>query len=78
MKAQHLIDLAILCRIMSCLWKRDGSIVELFPDKSQFTGTGEAKEFSPAENHTSTVFKLSYGRFDYYAGGDISYNGMEA
>lgn len=57
------------------LWKRDGSVVELFPDKSQYTGTGESNEFCPAENHTSTVFKLSYGRFDYYAGGDVSYNG---
>lgn len=64
--------------VNGCLWKRDGSIVELFPDKSQFTGTGEAKEFSPAENHTSSVFKLSYGRFDYYAGGDISYNGYSS
>lgn len=58
------------------LWQRDGSIVELFPDKSQYSGTGEANEFCPAENHTCSVFKLSYGRFDYYAGGDISYNGM--
>ena len=58
------------------LWQRDGNIVELFPDKSLYSGTGEANEFCPAENHTSSVFKLSYGKFDYYAGGDISYNGM--
>lgn len=58
------------------LWQRDGNIVELFPDKSQYSGTGEANEFCPAENHTSSVFKLSYGKFDYYAGGDVSYNGL--
>lgn len=57
------------------LWQRDGNIVELFPDKSEFTGTGESNEYCPAENHTSSVFKLSYGKFDYYCGGDISYNG---
>lgn len=60
------------------LWKQDGNIVELFPDKSEFSGTGEAGDFCPSENHTSSVFKLSYGKFDYYCGGDISYNGYSS
>ena len=50
--------------------------VELFPDKAKFTGTGESEEYSPSENHTSSVFRLSYGKFDFYSGGDISYNGF--
>ena len=29
----------------------------------------------PEENHCSTVFKLSYGKFDFYHGGDSQYDG---
>lgn len=48
-----------------------------FPDKSTFEGKGKSKEPSPSENSLSTVFKISYGDFDYYAGGDISHNGQK-
>lgn len=48
-----------------------------FPDQSEFEGRGKGKEPSPAENILSSVFKLSYGKFDYYAGGDASHNGAE-
>lgn len=48
-----------------------------FPDQSAFEGRGKGKEPSPAENILSSVFKLSYGKFDYYAGGDASHNGAE-
>ena len=47
-----------------------------FPDKSTFTGNGASKEHSPSENAVSSVFKLSYGDFDYYGGGDVTHNGM--
>ena len=58
------------------MWSsKDDTVRELFPPKSEFQGTGESNEKSPAENHVSSVFKLSYGKFDYYCGGDISYNG---
>ena len=48
-----------------------------FPESSSFTGKGKDKDCSPSENSLSTVFKISYGDFDYYAGGDVSHNGAE-
>lgn len=48
-----------------------------FPEQSAFEGRGKGKEPSPAENILSSVFKLSYGKFDYYGGGDASHNGAE-
>ena len=48
-----------------------------FPDSSAFAGKGKANQPSPSENSLSTVFKLTYGDFDYFAGGDVSHNGDE-
>ncbi len=48
-----------------------------FPDSTTFEGKGKASDHSPSENSLSTVFKISYGDFDYYAGGDVSHNGAE-
>ena len=48
-----------------------------FPDSSAFAGNGKANQPSPSENSLSTVFKLTYGDFDYFAGGDVSQNGDE-
>ena len=47
-----------------------------FPPQSEFVGKGASKDYSPSENAVSSVFKLSYGDFDYYAGGDVTHNGM--
>lgn len=35
-----------------------------------------SQENCPAENHNSAVMKLTYGKFDFWAGGDQQYNGM--
>ncbi len=32
----------------------------------------------PEENHCSIVMKISYGKFDYFAGGDAQYDGMSS
>lgn len=32
----------------------------------------------PEENHVSCCFKLSYGKFDYFAGGDLQYDGCSS
>ena len=48
-----------------------------FPDSSAFVGKGKSNQPSPSENSLSTVFKLTYGDFDYFAGGDVSHNGDE-
>ena len=48
-----------------------------FPDSSAFVGKGKVDQPSPSENSLSTVFKLTYGDFDYFAGGDVSHNGDE-
>ena len=60
------------------VWTGKGmETVTAFPDGSSFVGKGKADQPSPSENSLSTVFKLSYGDFDYYAGGDVSHNGDE-
>lgn len=52
-----------------------GKVTMIFPGKDEIQGTGEQAEKCPSENSVSIVFKLSYGDFDYYAGGDASNNG---
>lgn len=60
------------------VWTGKGTeTVTAFPDSSAFVGKGKAEHASPSENSLSSVFKLSYGDFDYYAGGDVSHNGDE-
>ena len=60
------------------VWTGKGNeTVSAFPDSTAFTGKGKDKDCSPSENSLSTVFKITYGDFDYYAGGDVSHNGAE-
>lgn len=60
------------------VWTGKGNeTVSAFPDSTDFTGKGKDKDCSPSENSLSTVFKITYGDFDYYAGGDVSHNGAE-
>jgi beta-lactamase superfamily II metal-dependent hydrolase len=56
---------------------KDMDTVCAFPDTSAFVGKGKEKDNSPSENSLSTVFKITYGDFDYYAGGDVSHNGSQ-
>lgn len=39
------------------------------------TGINELNAAKPDENIFSNVFQLSYGKFNYFSGGDIQYNG---
>ena len=58
------------------VWTGKGlETVSAFPDQASFSGAGKPKDPSPAENNLSSVFKISYGKFDYYGGGDSSHNG---
>ncbi len=58
------------------LWTGSGTATkEIFPDKSTFSGTGENDQPSPGENACSTVFVLTYGKFNFYAGADICNSG---
>lgn len=58
------------------VWTGKGlETVSAFPDQAAFSGAGKPKDPSPAENNLSSVFKISYGKFDYYGGGDSSHNG---
>lgn len=60
-------------------WNGNGTdTYDLFPKQSEFIGSGGAKEKSPCENSCSCIFKLSYGKFDYYGGGDAGYNGASS
>lgn len=43
------------------------------PSKEELAGAG--KEAYPAENIMSCVFTVDYGKFNYYCGGDLQYNG---
>ena len=60
------------------VWTGSGDNTEKrFPDKAQITGDGsKSSDFCPNENATSIAFRLSYGKFDYFAGGDMSYVGV--
>ena len=60
------------------VWTGEGTETKTaFPDSSAFVGRGKEADHSPSENSLSTVFKISYGDFDYYAGGDVSHNGAQ-
>lgn len=62
------------------VWTGSGSnTVKLFPEKSQISGDGsQSDDFCPNENATSIAFRISYGKFDYFAGGDMSYVGCSS
>jgi hypothetical protein len=53
-------------------WTGTGTATAMyFPEASECTGNGrDVNEWCPAENHCSLVIKMTYGNFDYYAGGD--------
>jgi len=48
------------------IWTGDGNATE-----HHFPATDAADQFRPVENMSSAGFRLSYGRFDYFTGGDI-------
>ena len=63
------------------IWTGVGTNVDYtFPALSEIVCANppEAKneENCPPENACSCVMKISYGNFDYFAGGDLQYNGM--
>ena len=51
-----------------------------FPPLSQIVVADPANvgnnDCCPEENHCTIVMKISYGKFDYFAGGDAQYDGM--
>ena len=52
------------------MWTGSGtSVKKTFPDNSSYL-EGVASSM-PNENMNSTAFRLSYGKFDYFAGGDL-------
>ena len=58
-----------------CVWTGSGtSYVMKFPTNAQLTASSDTSLDSPNENMTSSVFRLSYGKFNYYAGGDLVSN----
>ncbi len=58
------------------LWTGSGTATKsIFPDKSTFSGVGGNDEYSPSENACSTVFVLTYGKFNFYSGADICNSG---
>ena len=60
------------------LWTGTGTATtKRFPDKSTINGDGSAaSDNCPTENALSAAFKLSYGKFDAFLGGDLCYNGV--
>lgn len=63
------------------VWTGSGtSTTKTFPEKEDIVcaappTVGNADK-CPEENHVSCAFKLSYGLFDYFGGGDLQYDGM--
>jgi hypothetical protein len=55
------------------VWTGSGTNVKnTFPELAEWLALGSN---GPAENICSTAFRLSYGKFKYFAGGDFQYNG---
>jgi len=66
------------------IWTGSGtSTIKTFPDlediQCTFDGNGRENvqngDDCPEENHTSAVIKFSYGKFDFYTGADMQYDG---
>ncbi len=56
------------------IWTGSGTATEkTFPEASEIESSSSAN--CPGENICSTVMRISYGSFDYFAGGDLQYNG---
>lgn len=62
------------------IWTGNGtSTQKTFPELSQISYKDSkniaSSDNCPPENITSCVMKISYGKFDFFAGGDLQYNG---
>lgn len=59
------------------VWTGTGTQTKkMFPEKAKIAGDGSlAGDNCPCENALSIGFKLSYGKFDVFLGGDLCYNG---
>lgn len=62
------------------VWTGSGSETKmLFPEKALIRGNGSAgSDYCPNENGTSIAFRLSYGKFDLFMGGDLTYVGYSS
>lgn len=61
------------------MWTGAGnSAEETFPANSSLTTSSNTSTESPNENMTSSVFKLSYGKFDFFCGGDVVSNSINS
>ena len=64
------------------IWDGASGTEKTFPDRSEIDITRQAdyqnSSNCPEENHCSCVLKLSYGKFDFFAGGDAQYDGMSS
>lgn len=59
------------------VWKGNDTLTNnCIPTRKDFEAL--PKDALPPENILSCVFMLHYGKFDYFAGGDIQYNGRSA
>lgn len=77
--AQAYPDFKIMNIAANCaVWTGNGhETYSAVPEHSLLSGKGASKDMCPSENAVSTVFKLSYGDFDYYGGGDVTHNGRK-
>ena len=76
------------CRIQNLsangeVWNGTGTgATAHFPELSKIVCASppsvENGDCCPEENHESCTFRLSYGSFDYFAGGDLQYDGMSS
>lgn len=65
------------------IWTGSGTTTKkTFPELSEITYENSknitSSDNCPPENITSCVMKVSYGNFDFFAGGDLQYNGRSS
>lgn len=65
------------------IWTGSGTATKkTFPELSEISYKNSkditASDNCPPENITSCVMKVSYGNFDFFAGGDLQYNGRSS
>lgn len=64
------------------VWTGSGTAtVKRYPSLEELgerTADGESGENCPSENHNSCAARFTYGKFDYFAGGDLQYNGVSS
>ena len=57
------------------MWEGVGTMTDMkYPENSELSESDSEYVDSPNENMTSTVFKLIYGKFELYCGGDLVSN----